>query len=60
MKLKLRRKGKSAAWVCSCGCIVPKRGAVLAGGPQYAQDFHVHCPLCGRVVAAFVKPSEKR
>ena len=50
--------GKPSAWKCSCGCIIPKKGAKLSGGPQYKQGYHVHCPQCGRTLAQFINPSE--
>ena len=49
---------KPSVWVCSCGCIIPKKGANLSGGPHYKQDYPVHCPDCGRIVAQFVNPKE--
>ena len=55
-----QNKAKRSVWVCSCGCVVPKKGALLAGGPQYKYDFHVHCPRCSRIVAQFVDPKETR
>ena len=56
-KVKLTER-TSPVWVCSCGCVVPKKGANLSGGPHYNQDYHVHCPRCGRIVAQFVYPKE--
>ena len=50
--------GKPSAWKCSCGCVVPKKGAKLSGGPQYKQGYHVHCPKCGKTIAQFINPSE--
>jgi hypothetical protein len=57
IKNKLHKK-KPATWACSCGYAIPKKDALLSGGPSYKYGYHAHCPQCGRVVAQFVKPSE--
>jgi len=54
------RRDRRSVWVCSCGCVIPKKGALLAGGASYKYDFHVHCPRCSRLVAQFVDPKETR
>ena len=54
------KQDKPAAWVCSCGCVILKKGALLAGGPGYKYDYHVHCPWCSRIVDQFVDPKEVR
>ena len=53
-------RAKRLVWVCSCGCVVPKKAAALSGDSSYRCGFHVHCPTCGRVVAQFVNPKETR
>jgi hypothetical protein len=45
-----------SVWVCSCGYVIPKNGAILSGDDWCSQGFHVHCPRCGRVVVQFVDP----
>lgn len=54
-KINQVRDGR-VVWLCSCSCEVPKKGAVLSGDSSYNYGFHVHCPMCGRVVAQFVDP----
>ena len=53
-----QNNGKRSAWICSCGCIIPKKGAKLSGGPQYKQGYHIHCPQYAKTVAQFINPSE--
>ena len=39
------KQNKPSAWKCSCGCVIPKKGAKLSGGLQYKQGYHVHCHI---------------
>lgn len=50
--------GKPSVWVCSCGCVIPKKDATLSGGPQYKQGYHVHCPQCAKILAQFINPQK--
>jgi len=52
------KNNKPSTWNCTCGYTIPKKGANLSGGPQYKQDYHIHCPNCGRTVAQFINPKE--
>jgi len=59
VKNKLKQVwARRLVWECSCGCKVPKKGVALSGDSSYRSGFHVHCPVCGRVVAQFVDPKE--
>jgi hypothetical protein len=40
--------------------VVTKKGVALSGDFSYRIGFHVHCPVCGKVVAQFVDPKEAR
>jgi hypothetical protein len=53
---KLHRHIKRSAWVRSCGYVIPKKDALLSGGPSYKDGYHVHCPQWGIIVASLLSP----
>jgi predicted RNA-binding Zn-ribbon protein involved in translation (DUF1610 family) len=50
---------KTSLWTCnSCGTTIPKKDTYLSGYPNSNHGLHIHCPKCGKLVAAFVNPKE--
>ncbi|MCW4025273.1 MAG: hypothetical protein NWF01_09605 [Candidatus Bathyarchaeota archaeon] len=55
---ELSIKHKQPIWNCTCGAVIPKKGAQLSGDPSYPKGYHVHCPQCSKVVAQYIDPKE--
>lgn len=50
------RKIRKDHYCCSrCGHVFPKKGAQISAWEDHPYGFHVHCPICGAVVAQYVK-----
>jgi hypothetical protein len=58
MKMQFFPKQSTQAWLCICGTMIPKKDAKLSGTPGSHHGLHIHCPICGKIVASFVNPKE--
>jgi hypothetical protein len=54
----IKNKFKKRSWTCTCGEIIPKKDATLSGYPNSNNGQHIHCPNCGKLVAAHLNPKE--